>query len=84
MERRRMMGVLGAMALAAVMGVGADAAEKTKAARAACCVLRRGLRLHRLHLRCDEGRRRQGLRLLLRFGVLHGDRHDGQGRRRQG
>ena len=36
MDRRRVLGMVGAMALATVMGVGADAAEKTKAATAAC------------------------------------------------
>ena len=36
MDRRRALGMVGAMATATVMGVGADPAEKSKAATAAC------------------------------------------------
>ncbi len=39
MDRRKVLGAVGALALAVVMGVGADAVEKSKAAKAAreCC-----------------------------------------------
>lgn len=36
MDRRRMLGLAGALALAGMMGVAADAAEKTKAGKTAC------------------------------------------------
>ena len=54
MDRRGMLSLVGALALAALMGVGATAAEKIEGRQGGVRLLRRCLRLPRLHLRCDR------------------------------